>query len=273
MLRLLKHSRKFSTVNSKGWPIEVVKNAAIVTLNSSKTNAMDPKFFSDCSDTIEKLEKDREFDKKVIIFTAKGNIFSSGINIKHVHPLKRNEFTQFLGSLSDCFFKLITLQRPTVSALNGHAIAGGLIFALTSDFRVASKGNYRIALSEVPVVGIPFPAVPYEICRAKLNPRVMVEATFLGKVYTPDTALKADIVDKVVDTEKLVDASIEIFNELPIESHRAYGRTKKAFWHPFMERMQLDSQYRKELDKEFVETRFSTDGDKMFNTIYSSLFK
>ena len=39
---------------------------------------------------------------------------------------------------------LFTMPRPLVVAVNGHAIAGGCIFALTGDYRLMAAGNGRI---------------------------------------------------------------------------------------------------------------------------------
>ncbi len=46
----------------------------------------------------------------------------------------------FLFRLNKSLYRLCTLPTATVAAVNGHAIAGGAIFALANDLRVARSG-------------------------------------------------------------------------------------------------------------------------------------
>src|SRR5262249_51207159 len=68
------------------------------------------------------------------------------------------------------------------AAVNGHAIAGGLITALVCDFRVAACNPARFGLNEVPI-GIPMPAAYVEIIKYALGDQVAALATLRGKLY------------------------------------------------------------------------------------------
>ena len=67
--------------------------------------------------------------------------------------------------------RIFQYPRPTVAAVNGHAIAGGLITALDCDFRIAARKPARFALNEVPI-GIPMPAAYVEIIKYTLGDKV-----------------------------------------------------------------------------------------------------
>ena len=74
---------------------------------------------------------------------------------------------EFLTALSRMFRAVFDHPRPTVAAINGHAIAGGCVLALACDARLMSAG--RIGLSEL-AVGVPFPVAALEIVRHALGP-------------------------------------------------------------------------------------------------------
>ena len=78
--------------------------------------------------------------------------------------------------------RIFTYPRPTVAAVNGHAIAGGLITALDCDFRVAARKAAKFGLNEVPI-GIPMPAAYVEIIKYALGNQVGALATLRGKLY------------------------------------------------------------------------------------------
>jgi hypothetical protein len=68
-------------------------------------------------------------------------------------------------------------------------VAGGYVFASACDVRVAVKGDYHIGVNEV-LVGVGFPSIAYELCRAKLTPPTLWESFSTGKFYKPGEALQ-----------------------------------------------------------------------------------
>src|SRR5437868_3262705 len=55
--------------------------------------------------------------------------------------------------------------KPVACSLDGHAIAGGIILALTCDYiAMGTRKPFKVGLTEV-AVGVPFPRIPLEISR------------------------------------------------------------------------------------------------------------
>src|SRR5918996_140823 len=69
-----------------------------------------------------------------------------------------------IETMSRLFERLFRFQKPTVAAVNGHAIAGGAVLTCACDYRISSEGSHRIGFSEV-AVGVPFPRWALEILR------------------------------------------------------------------------------------------------------------
>ena len=77
-----------------------------------------------------------------------------------------------------------------VAAVNGHAIAGGCVLACCADRRIAARDGGRIGVTEL-LVGVPFPALAFEVMRFATAPQYFPETILSGATYPPDVALRA----------------------------------------------------------------------------------
>jgi enoyl-CoA hydratase/carnithine racemase len=103
--------------------------------NPAKRNALDHEILDAIARTI------RELDARCLLITAAGPVFSAGYDIG---GLPRDEFAHEAESLvahpfHDAIEALEAFPYPSVAALNGHAIGGGLELALSCDLRIASE--------------------------------------------------------------------------------------------------------------------------------------
>ena len=108
---------------------------------------------------------------------------------------------------------LYTLPMPTACAINGHATAGGAIFALSSDFRFASSGRKFIGLNEVKI-GLSVPYLTDLILRQVVGDRCATEMMFKGEFLEPEKALKIGLVDAVFSPEDLEEKAVAKIAEL-----------------------------------------------------------
>ena len=96
---------------------------------------------------------------KAVIVTGSGSSFSAGVDLFRVIKDGPEYGRRFLPVLDDFLRAALTLPKPMVAAINGHAIAGGCILAAACDHRIMTEGNGRIGIPEL-AVGVPFPALP-----------------------------------------------------------------------------------------------------------------
>src|SRR5258706_14578294 len=76
-----------------------------------------------------------------VLLTGAGDVFSAGLNLKEVVSLDGSVMKTFLGLLDDLVSALFEYPGPLVALVNGHAIAGGCVLALTADWRVAPESS------------------------------------------------------------------------------------------------------------------------------------
>jgi enoyl-CoA hydratase/carnithine racemase len=104
--------------------------------NPDKRNALDLSILDALADTVRGLEGAR-----CLLLTAEGPVFSAGYDIgglardEHVYRAE----TLVAHPFQDAIAALDAFPYPTVAALNGHTIGGGLELALTCDLRIAAE--------------------------------------------------------------------------------------------------------------------------------------
>ena len=140
---------------------------AVVTLANPPINAMDAALLEKLANLFEGLAADRAVRAAVI--AADGPAFSAGLDLKTVPSLDRLGQRRLVDALNDSFGTLYAWPKPLVAAVNGHAIAGGLILALCADWRIVADVPMQISLAEVRV-GVTYPVAALEIERAELAP-------------------------------------------------------------------------------------------------------
>ena len=127
---------------------------AVVTLANPPINAMDAALLEKLANLFEGLAADRAVRAAVI--AADGPAFSAGLDLKTTPGLDRLGQRRLIDALNDGFGTLYGWPKPLVAAVNGHAIAGGLILALCADWRIVADVPMQISLAEVRV-GVTYP--------------------------------------------------------------------------------------------------------------------
>jgi len=170
------------------------------------------------------LEAVRAADGAPLLLTGHGDAFSAGLNLKEVASLDVEGMRTFLETLMDLTEALFRYPGPTVAAVNGHAIAGGLILALVCDHRVvASNPRARLGLNEV-ALGLRFPPRLLDMVRYRV-PAHHHEAVMLhGPLLAPVDAVRLGLVDETHEHPGA--RAREVLDSLAKLPRGAYGAMK-----------------------------------------------
>lgn len=87
-------------------------------------------------------------DVKVVITRGEGRTFCAGSDLRELAPMSAEQAAQCELGFAEIFSALDRLPQPTIAALQGHVLGGGLGLALYHDFRIASQ-TANLAMPEV----------------------------------------------------------------------------------------------------------------------------
>ena len=120
---------------------------------------------------------------RALVLTGTGSSFSAGVDLFQVLE-RRCGVPQSLPAGDGVVVPHATdFPKPAVAAVNGHAIAGGCIIAAACDHRMMASGTGRIGVPEL-TVGVPFPALPFEIVGARVPPTAFRQLVYSGRVVS-----------------------------------------------------------------------------------------
>ncbi len=116
---------------------ETRDRAFVVTINRPEArNAVDGETAGLLFEAVEAFRADDSLD--VLILTGAGDVaFCAGADLKRGESLMARPGAQESGPMG--FSRITDLEKPTIAAVNGYCLAGGLELACWCDFRIADE--------------------------------------------------------------------------------------------------------------------------------------
>jgi enoyl-CoA hydratase len=174
---------------------------------------------------------------KAVIVTGTGSTFSAGVDLYRVVKDGPEYGKRFLPVLDALLKAALTLPKPVIAAVNGHAIAGGCILAACCDHRIMIDGNGRIGIPEL-AVGVPFPALPLQIMAARVSDGALRDLVFRSRTVQVDEAKALGLIDEKCPAGMLIDRAMEVAAKMAAIPAGAFALTKEAFYTPIVARAQ-----------------------------------
>ena len=222
--------------------------ARLTIANPRKRNALDHPILDAITATLEEL------DARCLIVTGADGMFSAGYDIGEIpdetfanqaEKLVAHPFTAALEALE-------AYAYPTVAALGGHTIGGGLELALSCDFRVAADG---IRLGMPPAkLGLVYSHTGLRKFIDTIGAPRTRELFLLGRNVDAQQALGWGMVNRVVQVGQLEAASVELAAELAANAPLSLRGNKLIIRQLLDARAAIDPQ----LEQEMIEARLAS---------------
>jgi enoyl-CoA hydratase len=122
-----------------------------------------------------------------------------------------------------------SLGKPTIAVINGHALGGGLEFALACDFRFMGRDSGTIGLPEIRLGLIPLGGGTQRLPRLIGRGRAL-ELLLDGARIGADEALSIGLVNRVFEREKIDDGALAYARRLAQGPTRSIGLIKNCVY-------------------------------------------
>jgi enoyl-CoA hydratase/carnithine racemase len=210
--------------------------------NPAKRNALDQAIL----DAIAVVLRDLG-DARAVVLTGAGGMFSSGYDIGDIpedvfaekaEALVAHPFTAAVEALEDC-------EIPTVAALPGHTIGGGLELALACDLRVATDG---IALGMPPAkLGLVYSHTGLRRFVDAIGAPRTRELFLTARNIDARTALTWGLVNQVVGASDLESAALDLAQDLAANAPLSVRGNKRVLRELLAAEGRLDPEVQREL--------------------------
>jgi enoyl-CoA hydratase len=199
--------------------VESAANGRIleVSLANPPDNRLTPAMIAGVAAALDRFEGD-EFD--VLVITGAKRAFSKGFDVEAIKAYgATGELRSVLVLSNAVFTRIARCAKPTVAAINGACMGGGLELALACHLRVCTE-KARLGLPEVWLGLVPGLGGFYRLARL-IGSAKALELAALGDLITADEALRLNLVNRVFPADGYAERVAAFVNALGGQNQQA----------------------------------------------------
>lgn len=165
-------------------------------------------------------------DVRAVILYGGEKTFAGGADIKEMADMSYAEVAARAPGLSSALTAIAEIPKPTVAAITGYALGGGLELALTADRRVAGD-NVKVGQPEIQLGIIPGMGGTQRLTRL-VGPSKAKDLIYTGRFVKAEEALALGVVDEVVAPDDVYPAARAWAEQFSGAAARALAAAKAA---------------------------------------------
>lgn len=171
-------------------------------------------------------EANRRDDIKAVVVYGGPRTLAAGADIKEMHSMSSASLRQDSRRLQDDLGSLARIDKPTVVAITGHTVGGGLELSLGADRRIAAS-NAKLGLPETSIGIMPGGGGTQRLTRL-IGVSNAKDLIFTGRIIRADEALRMGLVDEVVSAEDVYDRALAWAGQFARAASVAISMSKRA---------------------------------------------
>lgn len=194
---------------------------------------------------------------KAVIVYGGPKVLAAGADIKEMNDMSFAEMNKVVHALQGGLSAIADIPKPTIAAVTGYALGGGLEVALGADRRIAGD-NAKLGVPEILLGVIPGGGGTQRLARL-VGPAKAKDMVFTGRFVGADEALAIGLVDEVVAPDEVYNAALKWAGQFANAATVALAAAKAAI----DEGLDADLNTGLKLEQHLFASLFSTEDRKI----------
>ncbi len=175
---------------------------------------------------LELVQSPQVRESRCVVFAGGERAFSAGADRNEMRDPSPEGIWAYYASTGEVYERIADLPQPTVAAIRGYCLGGGLELALAADFRIADE-TAVFGLPEVSIGILPSSGGTLRLARM-VGPARAKELALLGDRFDGRRAAELGVITELVDAGHAEERALELAARLAGLPPLAVAVTKRA---------------------------------------------
>ncbi len=206
--------------------VEKRDRIGFITLNRPQAmNTFNVPFARELNEALWDMEKDPEV--RVVVIDANGKHFSTGIALDEFKNKSAKEYREFIHLMDEHNHTIAKMKKPVIASVKGYALANGAGLSFACDLTVAAEdAKFGTTAINVGLICLG-PAAPLA---RNVGLKKALEMVLTGDIISAAEAQRLGLVNRVVPSDKLEEATLELAGKLAAKSPLALQAGKAGLY-------------------------------------------
>jgi len=178
----------------------------VLFLDARPGNVLGPQVLSELATALDTFEAHE--GRVLVLGSAVVGVFASGGDVEHVSRIDSTGFVGYMQAIREVLDRLDGLVAPSIAAIDGAALGGGLELALACTLRVAGDGS-RLGLPQVKLGAIPVAGGTQRLPRIVGHGKAL-DLLVTGRTVGAEDAYNMGLVDRRARAGGAMEMAMEI---------------------------------------------------------------
>lgn len=204
--------------------VDIADSVATIRLDRPPMNALSFQVQAEMRDAAQEVSS--RTDVGAVVVYGGPKVFAAGADVKEMAALSAQEMMERASGLQGAFNAIADISQPTIAAITGYALGGGLELALCCDLRVAGD-NVKVGQPEILLGIIPGAGGTQRLPRLIGSSRAK-DLIFSGRFVDAAEAHSMGIIDRIVAPDDVYAEAVRWATHLAKGPRRALSAAKRV---------------------------------------------